>query len=62
VQHLLLQHQSEVRAWVEAGAAIYVCGSNRGMAPSVNEGLATILGEDQLQFIAHARRYLRDIY
>jgi sulfite reductase alpha subunit-like flavoprotein/uncharacterized iron-regulated membrane protein len=62
VQDRLLQRQTEVLAWVEAGAAIYVCGSMHGMAPGVDRCLTTILGEDQLQFIAHGRRYLRDIY
>jgi sulfite reductase (NADPH) flavoprotein alpha-component len=62
VQDRLLDLEAEVRAWFEAGAAIYICGSLRGMAPGVHERLTTILGEDQLEVLARNGRYLRDVY
>jgi sulfite reductase (NADPH) flavoprotein alpha-component len=62
VQDRLLQLEAEVRAWTDAGAAIYVCGSVRGMAPGVHDSLATILGEDRLEFLARNGRYVRDVY
>ena len=62
VQDRLLALDAQVRAWIDAGAAIYVCGSARGMAPSVHDRLTAILGEDQLEFLARNRRYLRDVY
>jgi sulfite reductase alpha subunit-like flavoprotein/uncharacterized iron-regulated membrane protein len=62
VQDRLSHDAVEVRAWMEAGAAIYVCGSARGMAPGVHESLATILGDDQLDSLARNGRYVRDVY
>jgi sulfite reductase alpha subunit-like flavoprotein/uncharacterized iron-regulated membrane protein len=62
VQDRLLDLETRVRAWIDAGAAIYVCGSVRGMASGVHERLTTILGEDQLEFLARNGRYLRDVY
>jgi sulfite reductase (NADPH) flavoprotein alpha-component len=62
VQGRLLELESDVRGWIDAGAAIYVCGSLRGMAPGVHETLTTILGVDQLEFLARNGRYLRDVY
>ncbi len=62
VQDRLPQYATEVRAWVDTGAAIYVCGSARGMAPAVHERLAAILGEDQLEALARSGRYVRDVY
>lgn len=61
VQDRLLDLEAEVRAWIDAGASIYVCGSVRGMAPGVHESLTTILGEDQLEFLARNGRYLRPL-
>jgi sulfite reductase (NADPH) flavoprotein alpha-component len=62
VQDRLLDLKADVRAWIDVGAAIYVCGSLRGMAPGVHQSLTTILGEDQLEFLARNGRYLRDVY
>lgn len=62
VQDLLLLHATEVRAWVSVGAAIYVCGSLRGMAQAVDENLTHILGESQLETLADQGRYRRDVY
>jgi sulfite reductase (NADPH) flavoprotein alpha-component len=62
VQDRISECSADVLAWVERGAAIYVCGSLRGMAPAVNERLATILGEDRLDELARCGRYRRDVY
>ena len=62
VQDRLLRLEAEVRAWMDAGAAIYVCGSVLGMAPGVRDSLATILGQDQLESLARSGRYVRDVY
>ncbi len=51
-----------IRAAVSAGAAIYVCGSLKGMAPGVHAALAAILGDDQLEAMLAEGRYRRDIY
>lgn len=62
VQDRLLDLKAEVRAWIDEGAAIYVCGSVRGMGPAVHESLTLILGEEQLELLARNGRYLRDVY
>ena len=62
VQHVLAGAAAEVRQWVDDGAAIYVCGSLRGMAPGVDEVLEGILGRDVLEAMAATGRYRRDVY
>ena len=62
VQHRLTEAMAEVRTWVDAGAAIYVCGSLNGMASGVDEALATGLGRDRLDDLIVAGRYRRDVY
>lgn len=62
VQHLLVQHAAEVQAWVQRGAAIYVCGSRQGMGEGVHQALQRILGDAQLQALQRERRYCRDLY
>lgn len=62
VQHRLLQACDEVRAWIDRGAAIYVCGSLQGMAGGVDAALRQIAGEDQLREMTAAGRYRRDVY
>ena len=43
VQHLLREQAGTVRAWIDAGAAVYVCGSLQGMAGGVDDALRDIL-------------------
>ncbi|MGH8050560.1 MAG: sulfite reductase subunit alpha [Arenimonas sp.] len=62
VQQRLLENASLVRAWVTAGAAIYVCGSLKGMAPGVNAALTEILGTETLETLTAQGRYRRDVY
>jgi sulfite reductase (NADPH) flavoprotein alpha-component len=51
-----------VRAWVDDGAAIYVCGSLQGMAGGVDAALQDILGDARLQSMQRDGRYRRDVY
>ncbi len=62
VQHLLREQAHMVRAWTDAGAAVYVCGSLQGMAGGVDEALRDILGDARLQQLLHDGRYRRDVY
>jgi sulfite reductase (NADPH) flavoprotein alpha-component len=62
VQQRLQEASGELREWVAAGAAIYVCGSLKGMAPAVAEVLGAALGEPLLEAMAEDGRYRRDVY
>jgi sulfite reductase (NADPH) flavoprotein alpha-component len=62
VQDLLLPNAQGIRQWVNEGAAIFVCGSLKGMAQAVDDALAQILGADQLELLADEQRYCRDVY
>ena len=62
VQHKLMQRGDDIRAWIHEGAAIYVCGSLKGMAPAVDTALTHILGADILEELAAGSRYRRDVY
>lgn len=62
VQDCLPAAAGELRAWVDAGAAIYVCGSLQGMAAGVAAELERILGRDRLDELAGQGRYRRDVY
>lgn len=62
VQDRLRERIGQVREWVEAGAAIYVCGSLEGMAPAVDAVLREALGDEALEAMAADGRYRRDVY
>lgn len=62
VQHALLAQADRLRQWVDAGAALYVCGSLAGMAPEVDAVLRGILGEEQVDALRINGRYRRDVY
>lgn len=62
VQHILQQKSEQLLSWIEAGAAIYVCGSLKGMAQEVDQTLFNILGTEQLEQLSIEGRYQRDIY
>lgn len=51
-----------LRQWVEAGAAIYVCGSLAGMAPGVDAVLRETLGDEAVERLREEGRYRRDVY
>jgi sulfite reductase (NADPH) flavoprotein alpha-component len=72
VQHRLWQRRAEIRAWLEEGAHIYVCGDEKGMARDVDHTLVSILAEPakgeeeagraKLKELTKAGRYERDVY
>ncbi|QWP76473.1 sulfite reductase flavoprotein subunit alpha [Lysobacter sp. K5869] len=62
VQDRVRERLAQVREWVAAGAAIYVCGSLEGMAPAVDAVLREALGDDALESMAAEGRYRRDVY
>ncbi len=62
VQDLLPTHGDALRAWIADGASVLVCGSAAGMAPAVDDALATLLGRDALADLQRQRRYRRDVY
>jgi sulfite reductase (NADPH) flavoprotein alpha-component len=62
VQHQLLAAADDVRRWVQAGAAVYVCGSLIGMAAGVDEVLRECVGPDALDELLETGRYRRDVY
>jgi sulfite reductase (NADPH) flavoprotein alpha-component len=62
VQHTLWDARRELHAWVQDGAAIYVCGDANAMARDVHTTLQQILGEAALDALRREGRYLRDVY
>jgi sulfite reductase (NADPH) flavoprotein alpha-component len=62
VQDRLRENASSLRAWVDARAAIYVCGSLAGMAPGVETVLVDVLGADTVERLRTEGRYRRDVY
>ncbi|MFT3755145.1 MAG: sulfite reductase subunit alpha [Pseudoxanthomonas sp.] len=62
VQHRLRDAADTLRSWVQADAAIYVCGSLAGMAPAVDAVLRETLGDAQVEAMLTSGRYRRDVY
>ena len=62
VQDQLRDKATQLRAWLDKEAAIYVCGSLEGMAGGVDTALRDIIGNDGLQQLAAEGRYRRDVY
>lgn len=62
VQHALRAQSRRLREWIEAGAALYVCGSLEGMAPGVDEALRDVLGDARVEDLLATGRYRRDVY
>lgn len=62
VQDVLVAEAARLREWVEAGAAIYVCGSLTGMAAGVEQALNVALGTAVVQALRASGRYRRDVY
>lgn len=62
VQHALRDAADALRAWVDDGAAVYVCGSLQGMAPGVDAVLREVLGQGQVEQLLLEGRYRRDVY
>ena len=62
VQQQVLAGERVIRAWVKRGAAIYVCGSRRGMGVAVEAALTTVLGADGVAMLLASGRYRRDVF
>ncbi|WP_242110844.1 sulfite reductase subunit alpha [Luteimonas aquatica] len=62
VQHHLREAGERLRAWIDEGAAVYVCGSLEGMAPGVDEVMREALGEATVDAMLIDGRYRRDVY
>ena len=62
VQDRLRASAAELRAWLEQGAIVYVCGSLHGMAAGIDAVLQEILGQDGVDALLAAGRYRRDVY
>ena len=62
VQHALRAAAPDLRDWIAQGAAIYVCGSMRGMAPGVDAVLEEVLGRLGKETLLLEGRYRRDVY
>jgi sulfite reductase (NADPH) flavoprotein alpha-component len=62
VQHALWDARKDLNAWVQDGAAIYVCGDASAMAKDVHDTLIRIVGKAELDTLRRDGRYLRDVY
>ncbi|WMW81293.1 sulfite reductase subunit alpha [Undibacterium cyanobacteriorum] len=62
VQDKLREAGTELQAWIDNGAAIYVCGSLQGMAAEVDQALRDILGDAGVDQLREQGRYRRDVY
>jgi sulfite reductase (NADPH) flavoprotein alpha-component len=72
VQHRMLEHATELWAWLEDGAYLYVCGDAERMACDVDRSLAYIIAKEgsmdaaaakaYLARLARDGRYARDVY
>jgi sulfite reductase (NADPH) flavoprotein alpha-component len=62
VQALIEEHAGELRAWVDGGATVLVCGSLEGMSTGVHAALEAALGADRVLELLETGRYRRDVY
>ena len=62
VQDSLSEAADTLRAWLDDGAALYVCGSLKGMAEGVDRVLRECLGDAAVQRLVEEGRYRRDVY
>ena len=62
VQDRLRASAGALRAWLEQGAIVCVCGSLHGMAAGVDAVLQEVLGQDGVDALLAAGRYRRDVY
>lgn len=72
VQHRLKQNAAELMAWVDGGAAIYLCGNKDPMSKDVDNALIEIFAqqkslspeaaEDFLAELEEQGRYVKDVY
>ncbi len=68
VQDRMWERRADLHAWLEDGAALYVCGDEKAMAKDVDAMLHRIIaaqGTDPLDYVSKLkkeRRYQRDVY
>lgn len=62
VQQRLREAAGELQRWIDAGAAVYVCGSLDGLAPGVDAVLHDVLGDVRVEQLRGRGRYRRDVY
>ncbi|MBB3111005.1 sulfite reductase (NADPH) flavoprotein alpha-component [Paenibacillus phyllosphaerae] len=72
VQHRMLQQSKELYAWLEQGAAVYICGDEKQMARDVHRTLVDIVeqeggvsreqAEEYVAAMQKNKRYQRDVY
>ncbi len=72
VQHRMAENSAELFAWLEEGAAFYVCGDARRMATDVDTTLHEIIAKEgklthegateYVTKLKHEKRYRRDVY
>lgn len=62
VQDVLRREAAELRAWIDRGAALFVCGSLVGMGAGVHDALGEVLGPDRLRKLTEDGLYRRDLY
>jgi sulfite reductase (NADPH) flavoprotein alpha-component len=62
VQDALREAGDTLRAWIDDGAHLRVCGSAAGMATGVDDALRDILGDAAVDALRRDGRYRRDVY
>lgn len=62
VQAVIVEAADEVRAWINRGAVLYVCGSLEGMAGGVHTALEQVLGAEVVRDLTETGRYRQDVY
>lgn len=62
VQDVIRNHAQILSDWVKAGAVIYICGRQEGMAQDVQSALSDRLGQAQVQNLIRSGRLRRDVY
>ncbi len=69
VQHVLWNQRHDLRAQLDQGATLYLCGDAKAMARDVDATLVRILGKDdadrgqhELDALIAAGRYKKDVY
>lgn len=72
VQHRMKEQASDIFAWLEEGAHVYVCGDATNLAPDVHDALIDIIANegrtgpeaaaDYVRSLQADHRYQRDVY
>ena len=72
VQQRMREQGTDLFAWLQRGAVVYVCGDAKQMAPDVHQALLDVIAEhgglaapeaaDYLQQMLRSGRYRRDVY